>query len=69
MKVETQNDIAEILKMVLVIFLWIAAYSIGLELIKAYTRNEECTMQDLTEPVYARLGSACGKQCGKEIRK
>ena len=40
------KDIAEILKMLLIIMLWIGGYSLSLELIKAYaTRAHDCKIE------------------------
>lgn len=58
------KDLNEMLKMVLVIFLWIAAYSIGLEVVKLYaTGSRDCKiqLQDRTEPMYAINAKGNGK--------
>lgn len=63
MKSETLKDLNEMLKMLLIILLWIAAYSIGTEVVKAYARKSDCKieLQDLTEPMYANNAKGNGK--------
>lgn len=40
------KDITEMLKMILIIFLWVAGYSLSLEVIKAYAHiNAECKIE------------------------
>ena len=58
------KDLVEISKMLLIILLWIGAYSLSLELIKLYARsNQECnietpdsTMSD-AEKLYAHINT------------
>ncbi len=57
-----KKDITEILKMLLVIMLWIGAYSLSLELIKAYANhNSTCNLEipdstmEGSESLYAHI--------------
>lgn len=66
------TKITEILKMLFIIFLWLGAYSLSLELIKAYAAKEKnckIDMQDFIPSVENSIKSEfanCGKVCGKE---